>query len=107
MNQFIIHTFQMFYPDKTVTSLESELADMRRDKERLMIDLLHLAENLQVSSAAAFLREGVLRRLGTIHRCAESIFDIYPPKRKELLNQAELADVGIYIQSFLITPMVC
>jgi hypothetical protein len=92
----------MFYPDKTVTSLASELADMRRDKEQLLLDLLHLAENIQVPSAAVFLREGVLRRLGTIHRCAENIFDTYPPDRNLLLNQAELADIGIYLQSFLI-----
>ena len=92
----------MFYPEKTVASLASEMVEMRRNKERLLLDLLHLAENLQVPSAAVFLREGVLRRLGTIHRCAENIFDTYPPDRQELLNQAELSDVGIYLQSFLI-----
>jgi hypothetical protein len=92
----------MFYSDKAAVSLTSEFSEMRLEKEGLQLELIHLAENLQVRSAAVFLKEGVLRRLGTIHRCAEKIFDTYPPDRMELLNQAELTDVGIYLQSFLI-----
>lgn len=56
-------------------------------------------ENLR---AQEFAKNGFLRRLKTLARCVDNVFQILPPDRTELPSQEELSDAAINIQAFVV-----
>ena len=46
--------------------------------------------------------QGAGRRLKTITRCLENIFEVFPVDREEKLSGDELSDIAIYIHSYFI-----
>ncbi|HZQ71704.1 MAG TPA: hypothetical protein VFB08_02210 [Burkholderiales bacterium] len=63
--------------------------------------LIELAPTLKIDKAREYLQHGVCRRLKTIDRCLVNVFTIYPPARTDILNSAELNDVMINLQAFI------
>ncbi len=63
--------------------------------------LIELAPTLKIDRAREYLQHGVCRRLKTIDRCLVNVFTIYPPARTALLTSAELNDVMINLQAFI------
>jgi hypothetical protein len=60
------------------------------------------APSLTVERAQEYVGHGVCRRLKTIRRCIENIFEIFPIARKELLSEEERSDLVINLQAFII-----
>lgn len=79
-----------------------ELRATHKPKLELDFKLTHLANQLKSDRAKVFLQQGVLRRLGTIHQCANNIYSTFPPARQDLLTKEELNSVTIYVQAFLV-----
>jgi hypothetical protein len=48
-----------------------------------------------------------MRRVGTLQRCIENIYDISPPDRVEKPSREECADLGINLQSFVMNVFGC
>jgi len=63
--------------------------------------LMELAPTLKQEKAREYLQHGVCRRLKTTDRCLVNIFTIYPPARTTILSSAELNDVMINLQAFI------
>jgi hypothetical protein len=93
----------MSYTQEQVEEIEREREIVLRDLEDLSLKLAReLALSLKVEKAQEFLAHGVCRRLKTIRRCIENIFEIFPVARKELLSEEERSDLVINLQAFII-----
>ncbi len=59
------------------------------------------------AQAQEYARHGFLRRLGTLVRCIDNVFEILPPDRVDLPTSEELSDAVINIQAFVFNVFGC
>ena len=64
--------------------------------------LAYVARNYKDLQAQEYDKQGFSRRVKTLARCIDKIFEILPPNRIELPSSEELSDAAIYLQSFVI-----
>lgn len=57
---------------------------------------------LKNTNAIEYLQQGYGRRLFLLKYCCEKIFEIFPPDKTKLLNNEELTQLDIFIQSFYV-----
>src|ERR1700724_2202963 len=54
-----------------------------------------------------YVLHGFLRRLGTLQRCIENVYSIYPPERSDIPSRNECIDLAINLQSFIFNVFGC
>jgi hypothetical protein len=54
-----------------------------------------------------YVLHGFLRRLGTLQRCIENVYSIYPPNRGDIPSRHECVDLAINLQSFVFNVFGC
>jgi hypothetical protein len=59
------------------------------------------------SAAAEYAQHGFLRRLGTLVRCINNVFELVPPECEDVPNRNVLHDAQINIQSFYANTYGC
>jgi len=64
--------------------LGEEYVKIREQYERLLMKYLNL--NLKNKTAAEYCTHGFLRRIGTLKRCIENIYNICPPEKSDKLR---------------------
>src|SRR5437879_2425964 len=93
----------MSYTPAQVAELERAGQVVLEELEDLWLSLARdFAPSLTVERAQEYVGHGVCRRLKTIRRCIENIFEIFPVARKELLSEEERSDLVINLQAFVI-----
>ncbi|MGE3152002.1 MAG: hypothetical protein AB7G48_11510 [Nitrospiraceae bacterium] len=93
----------MEYAAQVAVQLNTARADVSRELRNLWLSLAsEVSPKLKKPNAQAFLLQGVCRRLKCIQRCMDSIFEVFPVDRHELLTDEELSDIEIHLHSFLI-----
>jgi hypothetical protein len=90
------------YSEKHLQHFFETVQELRNSQPAVRIDLANLANQLSTPRAKTFANEGIGRRLPVIERAALNIFRIYPPNRKEFLNEDECTDVAIQLHAFAI-----
>ena len=65
------------------------------------------ARNYNDPQAHEYATHGFSRRLKTLVRCIENVFEILPPDRIELPTKDELSDAAINIQAFVFNVFGC
>jgi hypothetical protein len=73
--------------------------------ERLMGEYLSL--RLTNEAAYEYAQHGLVRRLGTLKRCIENVYSIYPPERSDKPSRDECLDIAINLQSFMFNVFGC
>ena len=66
-----------FYAPHQLADLRQAYSTVNPAYERLMRELLFL--RLTNEAALEYAQHGFLRRLGTLKRCIENVYSIYPP----------------------------
>ena len=61
----------------------------------------YLSVTLMNQAALEYARHGFVRRLGTLKRCIENVYSIYPPERLDKPSRNECLDLAIKLQSFI------
>jgi hypothetical protein len=67
----------------------------------------YLSLRLTNEAAHEYVRHGVIRRLGTLKRCIENIYSIYPPETSDKPCRDECIDLAINLQSFIFNVFGC
>jgi len=67
-----------------------------------MLRLIALGSTLSTDKAKEYCMQGVARRLGTLTRCIENIYRIFPINRTQLLPREDLLDLGINLHAFMV-----
>jgi hypothetical protein len=82
-----------FYQPHQLEELQEGYSTVNPAYERLMDDYLSL--RLTDEAAYEHVRHGFVRRLGTLKRCIENVYSIYPPERSDKPSRDECLDLGI------------
>jgi len=67
----------------------------------------YLTVSLSNEAAREYARHGFVRRLGTLKRCIENVYSIYPPERFDKPSRNECLDLAINLQSFMFNVFGC
>ncbi len=67
----------------------------------------YLSHNYSNARAREHAQHGFSRRLKTLVRCIENIFEILPPDRTDPPTSEELSDAGINLQAFVFNVFGC
>jgi hypothetical protein len=67
----------------------------------------YLPLRLTNGTACEYVRHGFVRRIGTLKRCIENVYSIYPPERSDKPSRDECLDMAINLQSFLFNVFGC
>ena len=94
-----------FYASHQLADLRQGYSTVNPAYERLMRQVLSLS--LTNEAALEYARHGFLRRLGTLKRCIENVYSIYPPERSDKPSRDECLDLAINLQSFMFNVFGC
>lgn len=93
----------MIYPPEVPPALVDQHEQLQ---ERLQRTYIRVSEfslgQLTKDESREFMSHGVARRLRVIARCAQNIFSIFPPSRRETLDRDSLEDVNINLHAFVL-----
>jgi hypothetical protein len=88
-----------YYKPHQLEELQQGYSTVNPEYERLMDEYLSL--RLTNEAAYEYVRHGFVRRLGTLKRCIENVYSIYPLERSDKPTRDECLDLGIHLQSFI------
>ena len=94
-----------YYKPHHLTELQEGYSTVNPAYERLMAGYLSL--RLTNEAASEYVQHGFVRRLGTLNRCIENVYLIYPPERSDKPSRDECIDLAINLQSFLFNVFGC
>lgn len=92
----------MAYDQRSLKEITEKYQNVGQDHDQLMLRLGSLRSKLKNDKAIEYLMQGAGRRLGTITRCIENIFRIFPIGQTELLAKDDLTDLGINLHAFFV-----
>ncbi len=95
----------MNFSQDDLEKLQEEYLAVFEKCQRLMSS--YVTRDYRNSRAQEFARQGFSRRLKTLVRCIDKIFEILPPDRIELPTSEQLSDAAINIQAFVINVFGC
>jgi hypothetical protein len=94
----------MFTPNQ-IQQLRDAYVTVSGTYLRLMYACLSLpTEN---AKSHEYISQGFVRRLGTLQRCIENVYSIYPPERSDIPSREEWVDLAINLQSFVFNIFGC
>jgi hypothetical protein len=94
----------VFTPDQ-IQQLQFDFLTVYQTYYRLMTTCLSLTT--KNAKSREYILHGFLRRLGTLQRCVQNIYSIYPPERSDIPSREECVDLAINLQSFVFNVFGC
>jgi len=94
-----------YYRSSQLVQLQDGYFNVNPAYERLMREYLFL--RLTNQAAYEYVSHGFIRRLGTLKRCIENVYSIYPPERSDKPSRNECVDLAINLQSFIFNVFGC
>jgi hypothetical protein len=93
-----------FHPD-TLMSLQEDLKLLTPQ----WAELIDAFESLELNNPQSreYVFHGFLRRLSTLKRCIENVFEIHPPQKIENPSKNNLEDLKINLQAFMFNCYGC
>lgn len=91
----------MKFSRNQIKQLRNGYSNIQNKYPDFVLKCSNLFARLPKKKAKEYLQHGFMRRLGTIKRCIENIYRIWPPERSNLLSQEERVDTVINLQAFV------
>lgn len=95
----------MFFSQNDLQKLKEEYLKISGKHDRLLE--AYLRRSYDDARAREYAHHGFSRRLKTLVRCIDNIFEILPPDRADLPTSEELSDVNINLQAFTFNIYGC
>lgn len=95
----------MYFSAEQVQELEEEHLQLKEKYVNLLTAYSQL--KFKNNEAYEYARHGFMRRVGTLQRCIENIYEISPPDREEKPSREECVDLDINLQSFIMNVFGC
>ncbi len=95
----------MSYSEKAIEDLYEGLEEVRASYGKLFVQYVHRKYGNQ--RAEEYAREGFSRRLMTMLRCVERIFELLPPEETEPPEDDVRSDATINLQAFIFNVFGC
>ena len=94
----------MFQPDD-LKKLKDGYSQVFQKYKNLL--LMYMRLELDNPEAQEYKQQGFLRRINTLKRCVQNVYEICPPDKSDKPSNDELIDLAINIQSFVFTIFGC
>lgn len=94
-----------YFSAEALQQIEDEYLTVHSKYRALLFDFLN--HPFQNEAAKEFATQGFLRRLKTLARCIENVFEALPPNQVELPTDDELSDATINVQAFIFNVFGC
>ncbi|MBI5119902.1 MAG: hypothetical protein HZA67_02780 [Rhodospirillales bacterium] len=95
----------MSYSEQAIVDLYEGLEEVRASYGKLFVQYVH--REYKSHRAEEFAREGFSRRLMTMLRCVERIFELLPPEETEPPEDDVRSDATINLQAFVFNVFGC
>lgn len=93
----------MRYPPEAIERFHQEHPRVERELLKVYGGAVVFAqERLANADAKKYMLHGVARRLGFIRRCANRIFESFPPSQITPLDRETLEDINIHLHAFIL-----
>ena len=91
------------------SDLVTELSQGRQEVHNQFVDLRgrYFSRKHKNDRSKEYATHGYGRRLGTLVRAIDQVFNILPPEREDLPDRDEVVDATIAIQSFVLNAFGC
>ncbi len=91
---------------------QDQVAELNHDHDEVRDKFADLREryifrNYQSAQAREHATHGFARRLGTLVRCIDNVFELLPPDREDIPTRNEVVDATINIQAFAFNIFGC
>jgi len=93
------------YTPDTLSRLIDEFSEVDEKYHTLLSKLLTFARTHPDSHE--YTLHGFLRRLGTLQRCIQNVYFLYPPTRSDIPSRETCVDLTINLQSFVFNVFGC
>ena len=97
----------MRFSKKQIDQLNKEYGELENSYIKIQSEAFELLERLKIEKAKEYLLYGFIRRLSTLKRCIDNIYRLYPPSRKQFLQDDVLKDCTINLQAFVLNVYGC
>ena len=87
-----------FYSDKQLEDLQEKLQSVEGRTDSLILE--YMAHSFASQKAREFARHGFCRRIQTLRRCINNIFEVVPPETVSVPDRNRLYDAQINLQAF-------
>lgn len=101
-----LRKIKMKYSNEQIEQLNRSYEEVGREYWDIFFNKLPSISYNQ-RRANEFLRHGFSRRFQMLEHCLDSVFNIYPPERDNLLSDEERFDLEVYIQAFVFNMFGC
>jgi hypothetical protein len=88
-----------YYSKKDLSDLRTKFQAIGKKSDKLREK--YVAHPFQNEKAKEYALHGFSRRIGTLHRCIENVFNTVPPGTIKIPSEARLHDVQISLQAFV------
>lgn len=95
----------MYFAPTALDQFTEEYSKINKKYEQLLTQ--YISRTFKDAAAYEYASQGFVRRIGTLKRCIENIYNIYPPARSEKPSRDESLDLTINLQSFLFNVFGC
>jgi hypothetical protein len=95
----------MYFTPEQLKTLEDGYSTVSGKYHKLLSDYLSFSNAHPRSSE--YILHGFIRRLGTLQRCIENVYSLYPPDRSDIPSRDTCLDLTINLQSFVFNVFGC
>ncbi len=95
----------MYFSEKALKQMRDEYSVISEKHQRLFES--YLVRNYKTARAKEYAEHGFSRRLNTLVRCIDKVFEILPPDRVDIPTRQEVIDASINIQAFIFNVFGC
>ena len=95
----------MYFSDRELRDLGEQYESVSQKCDSL--NMGYLGRDYNDSRAKEFAHQGYLRRVTTLVRCIENVFELLPPERAEIPNREDRKDAEINNQASVLNTFGC
>jgi hypothetical protein len=95
----------MTYTPETLAHLSDESSRVNDKYRALLSEFASFTQTHAASYEYTF--QGFMRRLGTLERCIQNVYSLYPPTRSDVPSRETCVDLAINLQSFVFNVFGC
>ncbi len=96
---------QLYFSAEVLEQLTNEYFKVAKEYKQLMLNYTSL--QFKNADTYEYAHHGFVRRIKTLRRCIDNIWNICPPDKSGKPTRDELSDLSINLQSFMFNVFGC
>ncbi|MCK5519063.1 MAG: hypothetical protein KAI61_06585 [Alphaproteobacteria bacterium] len=95
----------MYFEPHIIKQLTDEYSTINAEYARLLSEYTSLS--FENKTASEYASQGFMRRIGTLKKCIQNVYTLYPPDKTNKPSNEDRLDIEINLQSFVFNVFGC